>query len=374
MLIIKAKAEYLYNDCGEKLIDLFSAHGAVSLGHSHPDIVKALNTQIKKVWLTGGWPTNIQQKASKLLASFFPKTYETKVFYSTGMEAVEFALRAAKVYTGKRGIISFEGDMHGKSAETAALGWDNPWQDTPPEIYRLPSLRSESPEHILQKIEKLISEESIAAIIIEPYQCSNGGFSFSKNFYTKLVPLCRDAGVLIIFDEILTGFYRTGSLFCFSKLGFVPDIILLGKALGNGFPVSAVVMRKDIEIKKEMLSKSTFADNPLAATVVTAVLKQYNKNIWLKKAEQIGQMIYEQLSELTLLGVELRGTGACWILELPQERIAFGLAGRLCRCGVAVNQVGNYIRLLPPLIIKTQILKKVCLCLVKELKSMLINS
>jgi len=275
MFIKKAKAECLYTNSGKKLIDLFSSHGAVSLGHNPLALVNVLKKQINSVWLSGGWPTAIQQKAHSLLDSFFPLTHETKVFYSTGMEAVEFALRAVKVHTGKKGIISFNGSMHGKSAATAALSWDNNWQDTPADVYRLPSLKEETEINILKNI-KVVIKKNIAAIIIEPYQCSNGGFSFSENFYLELVPLCKNNKIFIIFDEILTGFYRTGSLFAFSKYNFIPDIILLGKALGNGFPVSAVVMCQDITITKEMLPKSTYADNPLAAAVVSAVLKHYN--------------------------------------------------------------------------------------------------
>jgi acetylornithine/succinyldiaminopimelate/putrescine aminotransferase len=171
----------------------------------------------------------------------------------------------------------------------------------------------------------------------------------------------------------LTGFYRTGSLFAFSKYSFVPDIVLLGKALGNGFPVSAVVMRKDIEVKKEMLPKSTFADNPLAAAVVNAVLKQYKKAGWSKKTNLIAILIQEQLEPLKKYGVVLRGAGACWILDLPAEHDYSGLTEYFVKKRLGVNQVKNYLRLLPPLIVKRQTLKKACFSLVKGLKETLIN-
>ncbi len=371
IVIHKAKYEYLYTNSGKKLIDLFSAHGAVSLGHNPNYLVKALKKQASKIWLSGGLPATIQREASELLTSFFPDTHKTKIFYSTGMEAVEFALRVAKVHTAKRGIISFSCSMHGKSGTTAALSWDNFWQDSPTDVYRLPSLREATEKNILKKI-KSLADKNIAAIIIEPYQCSNGGFSFSQEFYLELVPFCKKNKILIIFDEILTGFYRTGSLFAFSKYKFVPDIILLGKSLGNGFPVSAVVMRKNIEIKKEMLPRSTFADNPLAAAVVVAVLKQYKKKKWDKKVEQISQIIQEQFMGLARLDIKIRGSGACWILELPVKYTKRDFTNYFIKKGLAINQVNNFLRLLPPLIIKPQCLKKACLILKKEISKLLL--
>lgn len=372
MIIRKAQADYLYFDHDKKTIDLFAAHGAVSLGHNCVAVTKALKNQADKLWVAGGLPNSIQNKSQCLLNSFFPVTHATKIFYSTGMEAVEFALRVAKVNTGKLGIISFTGSMHGKSAETAALGWQNSWQHTPADVYRLPSLAESNEVNILKNIKQLINKKNIAAIIIEPYQCSNGGFCFSDKFYEELVPLCRKNNVLIIFDEILTGFYRTGSLFCFSKLKFVPDIVLLGKSLGNGFPVSAVVMRRDIEVVKEMLPNSTFSNNPLASSVATAVLKQFKKIGWSKKVMGIEKIIQDNLSPLKSVGVKLRGGGACWILELPAIRQWPNFTQHFFDCGLSINQVDNYIRLLPPLIIKPKNLKKACLILNKELSKLLV--
>lgn len=373
MLIKKAKSEFLYSVDGKKIIDLFSGHGAVSLGHQYPAIVSALKRQMAKVWLTGGLSTIDHFRIKELIKHFFPKNYKLGVLYSTGMEAVEFALRAALIHTRKKKIISFAGSMHGKSVFTSALGWVNNWQLPLSNICRLPSLRQDKVENILVKVKKLINKKDVAAIIIEGYQCSNGGLSFPKRFYDELVPFCRRNKVLIIFDEILTGFYRTGSLFCFSKYGFIPDIILLGKSLGNGFPVSAVVLRKDIKLKKEMLPQSTFSNNPLALAVVAETLFQYQKTGWQKKALRIASIVRGKLKPLVLAGFKLRGAGACWILEFPLGLELPDLTQYFLQRGIAVNQVNNYLRLLPPLTIKPRNLEQACKILSTELYSLTVS-
>lgn len=169
----------------------------------------------------------------------------------------------------------------------------------------------------------------------------------SPRFYDAAMQLCREHGALTVFDEILTGFYRTGPPFLLSELAAFPDIVLIGKAMGNGFPVSGVVVRRDISITPAMLAGSTFAGNPLAAAAVAATLKQMRLLNLPAMVTEIERTINEALGALRAHGIALRGKGAMWILELPEPMDVQALATRIYNRGAFVNFTGRFIRILP---------------------------
>jgi acetylornithine/succinyldiaminopimelate/putrescine aminotransferase len=161
-------------------------------------------------------------------------------------------------------------------------------------------------------------------------------------------------------DEILTGFYRTGSVFAFTRLGIVPDVVLIGKALGNGFPVSGVVVDGRYPIVKSMLPGSTFAGNPLAAAVVVATLSLMRDLELPGRVAAIHRTVRGALGGLGALGAPLRGEGALWILELPAEVDAEALVVEICRAGVAVGYTGRQLRLPPAATIEADSLARAC--------------
>jgi len=345
--IVRAENDLLYDSDGRKYIDLFSAHGSAWLGHRPPAVEARLREQLAGVWLVGRLPTPAFEEAQAKVTALFPPGHALAALYSTGMEAAEFALRFARVATGRREVIGFERAMHGKSQATANLGWDDPDRVTLPGVHRLPFPPQVPEREVLSALADRLAARRVAAVFVEPIQASAGGHAATPAFLDGVHRLCRDSGTLLVFDEILTGLYRTGPRFVFSELGFVPDVVLLGKALGSGFPVAAVAADTRYPIEPAMLPWSTFAGNPLAATAVAATLDALAAIDLPARVAAIERAVRRAVAPLAGSGVEVRGRGALWVLELPAAADVEGIVTRVFERGVALGFTGRQIRILP---------------------------
>lgn len=357
--IVRAENDLLFDEAGRPYIDLFSGHGTTWLGHSNRHVGAEIARQLRQVWITGGLGSPIADRAGEMVNSFFPSSHELCGLYSTGMEAAEFALRLARVVTGKCGVVGFERGMHGKSLATAYLGWDNGDGLDLPFMHRLPFVSSHPEEQILARLENVLAGGRVSAVFLEPLQ-GHGGHRASASFYRTVSQLCRDNRALLVFDEILTGFYRTGEPFFFSELGLTPDVILIGKAMGNGFPVSGVVAEKRYPLRAAMLPGSTFAGNPLASAAVLATLRQLPSLDLPARVGRIEQTIGDTLTPVASIGAALRGKGALWSLQLPPGPDMEDLIVRIYRRGVAVSYTGRLIRILPAATIAPDNLARAC--------------
>ena len=263
------------------------------------------------------------------------------------MEAAEYALRIARVATGRTGAVGFERSMHGKSTATAYLCWNNRDGLDLPSFHRLPFVPVCPEGEILHRLEHLLDRREVSAVFVEPLQGSGGGHRASDFFYREVHRLCRERGTLLVFDEILTGFYRTGADFFFSAVGIMPDIVLIGKAMGNGFPISGVVVNRSISIRGEMLPGSTYAGNALASAAAVATLRQIKAMDLPRTVARIEEVISRSLAPVRASGAALRGQGAIWILELPPPLDIESIVVDIYRRGVCVGYTGRLIRLLP---------------------------
>ena len=345
--IVRAENDLLYDSDGRGYIDLFSAHGSAWLGHRPPAVEARLREQLAQVWLVGRLPTPAFEEAQAKLTALFPPGHALSALYSTGMEAVEFALRLARVATGRREVIGFAHSMHGKSLATASLGWSNPDAAALPGVERLPFPPPAPESEVLAALAERLAPGRVAAVFVEPIQASAGGHAATPGFLAGVHRLCRNAGTLLVFDEILTGLHRTGPRFVFSELGFVPDVVLLGKALGSGFPVAAVVSDTRHPILPAMLPWSTFAGNPLAATAVAATLDALAAIDLPARVAAIERVVRQAVAPLEGSGVQVRGRGALWVLELPSAADVEGIVTRAFERGVALGFNGRQIRMLP---------------------------
>jgi len=357
--IIRATREFVFDAEDRQYIDLFCGCGTVLLGHVDSTITEALHRQLDSVWITGAAPTDARVAAGEIVDSFFPGTHRLAGLYSTGMEAVEFAMRVARVSTGRKGVVSFEKCMHGKSTATAYLGWDNQHVDLP-NFCRLPFPVPECADDVLQQLRELLVSKSVSAVFLEPLQGSSGGHSVSRQWLGEVSALCSETGSLLVIDEVFTGFHRTGDPFFHQTLEIQPDIVLAGKTMGNGFPVSAAVLRQDIAVTGPMLPGSTFSDNPLAATAVLATLQRMQKLPILEKMAEIEEIVVTTLGCLSDAGIPLRGKGALWVLEMPPAMSLTRVVKRIVQDGVLVSPTGSYLRLLPPVTIKKENLRSAC--------------
>lgn len=365
--IVRADNDLLFDATGRSWIDMFSANGAALLGHVHPEITSALQAQLQSVWLTGGLPTDAGDEAQAALESWLPTGLGLGGLYSTGMEASEFAQRIARVHTGRTDFIGFDNSMHGKSALTAALGWAN--APASPRVHRLRAWPERQTRAVLEDVETCLRQHSVAAVFLEPVLGSGGGHVAPADLCEGLLTLCRQHGSLLVVDEILTGLHRTGPPLAFPPEPLVPDLLLLGKALGNGFPVSAVARRRDIGITPPMLAGSTYAGNPLAARAVTATLAVLRQT---DVAAQVAS-IHECMSATaaSLPGAVLRGRGALWMLELPSTAMAQALLRSLYERGIFVSSTGPYLRLMPAVTLRPAHLARACQALVEAYQELL---
>ncbi len=354
--IVSAENDLLIDATGHRLIDMFSANGAALLGHAHPRIAAAIKTQLDAVWLTGGLPTPAFDRARDAVELLFPATHGLAGIYSTGMEAAEFAMRLARIHTGRSDFVGFSASMHGKSSATAALSWDN----APPlaHIHRLPSLAQTSEREILDRLDHCLGQHRVAAVFLEPVLGTGGGHVASSDFCTSVIALCRARGSLVVMDEILTGFFRTGPLFVHKALPELPDVVLLGKAIANGFPAAAVITRRDVPCTPSMLPGSTFAGNPIAAAAITATLHEFSMMEVPSLIDAISRAVQTSLGGIT--GATLRGAGALWMIELPSFQNARRLAETLYGRGIFASYTGSYLRLLPSATITTEHLSQAC--------------
>lgn len=187
---------------------------------------------------------------------------------------------------------------------------------------------------------------------------TGGGYVASADFCDQLISLCHANGALLVMDEILTGFYRTGPLWTFMTLRELPDMVLLGKAMANAFPASAVVARRDIRCTPAMLPGSTYAGNPLAATAISATLRALSLLDMTALVGAIGRTVQGSLSDIP--GVVLRGRGALWMIEMASPQQARQLAETLYARGVFISYTGKYLRVLPSATIEPDNLTHAC--------------
>jgi acetylornithine/succinyldiaminopimelate/putrescine aminotransferase len=357
--IARAANDLLFTEDGERYIDLFSGCGTAFLGHVNPAISLKIRGQLDRVWITGAVPTRIGIEAQEEIESFFPRSHRVAGLYSTGMEAAEFALRVSRHFTGRKGVVGFEGCMHGKSLATARLGWPNELV-TLPDFQLLPYLPNAGEEQILEQLENALSARSVAAVFLEPLLGSSGGHCVPRSLLQGVASLCVQKGSLLVLDEIFTGFHRTGQAFLHQELGVTPDVVLIGKGIGSGFPVSGVVADRRLTIDGRMLPGSTYAGNPLAAAAVAATLQELKAMRPSEKVAAIEKIVVASLGVLAETGIALRGKGALWVLELPAAIPVSGVVARIVRRGVIVSPTGAYVRLLPAATIETAHLAEAC--------------
>jgi acetylornithine/succinyldiaminopimelate/putrescine aminotransferase len=259
--------------------------------------------------------------------------------------------------------------MHGKSMATAAMGWDNRDGLVLAPVRRLPCVPAASEDQMLAAVDAALRDDTVAALFVEPILGSSGGHALSVSCLNALQASCRRRGALLVLDETLTGLYRTGTAFVHEAMDGPPDVVLMGKALGNGFPVSAVVTTREHPVVPQMLPGSTFAGNPLAAAVLTATLEVMAGLDLASRVAAIEACVRDVLGPLQAEGVALRGAGALWVLELPGPAQPLQVVTAAAAAGVLVNHAGRQLRLLPAATTEAQHLERGCRIVAEAIRS-----
>lgn len=331
---------------GNILIDFAGGIGVLHIGYSHPEVVEAVKTQAEKYFHTSINVVLYESyiKLAQKLAEITPGDYHKKtMFVNSGAEAVENAIKIARKYTGKTDIISFEGAFHGRTLMTMSLTSKvKPYKfgfgPFAPGVYKLPfaycyrcsyGLERETcnlrcAERLEEIFVTVTSAEDVAAVILEPIQGEGGFIVPPKEFVTRIKEICEANDVLLICDEIQSGFSRTGKMFACEHWDVMPDIITMAKSLAGGMPLSAVTARNEIMDAVHVGGiGGTYCGNPLACEAALKVIEIMEKEDFPLKAQKIGKICMERLKEMEakyeIIG-DIRGIGAMIGVELVKDR------------------------------------------------------
>ena len=311
---VKAEGSWLWDDKGEKYLDLYGGHAVISIGHSHPHYVKSLNDQLSKISFYSNSVQNPQQQqlAKKLgQISGYP---DYQLFLcNSGAEANENALKLASFVTGRKKIIAFKNAFHGRTSGAVAAT-DNPKIVAPfnagHEIVFVP-LNDEAA--VTASLDK-----DVAAIIIEGIQGVGGIQLPTDSFLTFLKKKCDENGTLLILDEIQSGYGRSGKFFSHQFANVKPHLITTAKGMGNGFPVGGVLIHPDIKPWSGMLG-TTFGGNYLSSVASLSVLEVMEQEKLVENASALGDYLMAELKKLPGLK-SVRGRGLMIGFDLPEEK------------------------------------------------------
>jgi acetylornithine/succinyldiaminopimelate/putrescine aminotransferase len=295
--IERAEGMYMYAANGEKYLDLIAGISVSNLGHSHPEVVRAVQEQAEKymhLMVYGEFIESPQVKYAKRLAELLPEQLNNVYFTNSGAEATEGAMKLAKRLTGRTQFISFKNGYHGSTQGALSImgeeGFKRKFRPLLPDTLQLEFNNEED----LKKISR-----TTAAVIMEPVQAESGVTAATQNFISLLRKKCNDTGALLIFDEAQTGLGRTGKMFAFEHYEVSPDILLLAKALGGGMPLGAFISSKE---RMKTLSENpvlghitTFGGHPVCCAAGLAALDILMKENWIGQAEEKGKLFDELL-------------------------------------------------------------------------------
>ena len=359
VVISKAKGVWVWDPEGNKYLDCLSAYSAVSQGHLHPEIVSAAKKQLDVLTLTSRAFYNDK------LGSFLKKlceisSLEVALPMNTGAEAVETGIKIARrwgyrvknVEKDKAEIITCENNFHGRTTTIVSFSTDEGCRDGfGPFSQGFKSIPFNDPEALEQTI-----TPNTVAFLVEPIQGEAGVIIPKEGYLKRVREICNKHNVLLITDEIQTGFCRTGKMFCYMHDDIIPDILLVGKALGGGImPVSAAITRHEImKVITPGSHGSTFGGNPLAAVIGEASIDVFLNEELDKKSDTLGKYFLEGIRKIdSPLFKEVRGKGLFIAIELTKEAgDARKYTEQMMKKGILAKETHTYIiRLAPPLII-----------------------
>ncbi len=388
--VIKAEGAYLYTADGKRYLDFTSGIAVTNVGHCHPRVLAAAQKQMNEM-IHSAVGVTIHKTLLELceaLPKVLPTGLDMFFFGNSGAEAVEGAIKLARYVTNRPGIIAFEGGFHGRtygaaSVTTVKSKYRNHYEPLVPGIYFAPypypyrcpfgSTPEATMEWTLQGIQRLfqhqIPPQQVAAFLVEPVQGEGGYVVPPVEFLPALRKICDEYGILLIVDEVQTGFGRTGEMFASQLVGVTPDIISIAKGIASGFPLGATVANH------ELMSKwlagahgTTFGGNPIACAAALATLDVIREENLLENCRQMGKRFMTGLLNIQKkypqIG-DVRGVGLMLALEFvhpnsnktPYPELTMNLLNSMLEQGLVAYMAGTYgqvVRFIPPLIVTAE--------------------
>lgn len=385
MGVTKGEGCYLWSEDGRKILDFASGVAVCNLGHNHPKVVEAAEKQMKEL-IHGGHNVVYYESYVRLAERLVELTGgDTMVYFSnSGAEANEGAIKLAKYVTKRPGIIAFRGSFHGRTLATTSLTSSSSvyrknyegllpsvYFAEYPYLYRTPYEMKDGkcPKEYFEQFENifhtLIDPSMVAAIMMEPVQGEGGYIVPDKEFVQYVREICDKYGILLIFDEVQSGMGRTGKLFAYEHFGVKPDILTSAKGIANGFPLSAVIGKKEImEQWPAGAHGGTFGGNPVACAAANAVLDELTDGGMLDNAAKMGDYFKEKLFALqkkypSVIG-DVRGLGLMLAMEMvhpdktPDADITTAIRTKALEKGLLLLGCGtnhNIVRFIAPTIV-----------------------
>ncbi|MBA6416651.1 4-aminobutyrate--2-oxoglutarate transaminase [Colwellia sp. 6M3] len=384
-----AKNAEIWDVEGKRYIDFGAGIAVSNTGHSHPKIIEAVKAQVDKFSHTCVMvnPYEVAVELAEKLTAIAPGPSAKKaIFVSTGAEAVENCVKIARAHTGRRGVIAFNGGFHGRTNLTMALtGKISPYKHLfgpfPGDIFHAPfpmDCHDVSVKSSLKALENLfkvdIAPSDVAAIIIEPVQGEGGFYAAPTEFLVALRKICDEHGIVLIADEIQTGFGRTGKMFNIEYSGVEPDLITMAKGIAGGFPIAAVVGKSEImDAPLPGGLGGTYGGSPVACAAALAVLEIIEEENLVQRSNEIGALFNANLTQLQgqypELILDVRNKGSMIAIELvkngdaeqPNTALTQAIIANAANYGLvllACGFYGNVIRFLPALTISDEIVEE----------------
>lgn len=352
----RAEGIYMYSPEGKRYIDLVSGVCVNNLGHRHPAIVRAVKDQLDNymhLMVYGEMIQTPQVKLAQRLTDLLPRNLNSVYLVNSGSEAIEGALKLAKRFTGRTEIIGFKNSYHGGThGALTMLGNEEMKYAYRPLLPDVRFLQFNNKEDLFQITERT------ACVLVEPVQAEAGVIVPKDDFLTTLRQRCSETGTLLIFDEIQTGFGRTGKLFCFMDYNVTPDILCIAKAMGGGMPIGAFIADKKIMLtlthNPDFGHITTFGGHPVSAAAAIATLEELTKNPNLINQVDEKGAIYESALKNHSLVKGIRRKGLLISIELPTVEINQKIIQELLQNGLVTDPfffMPQAFRIAPPLII-----------------------
>ncbi len=355
LVAVRGKGALLYDESGQEYIDCVGGIGVASLGHSHPNIVTAVQQQAEKLITCPHILYNdVRSKMLEKLVEVTPANLTRAFLCNSGSEAVEAALKFARLHTKRTNFVTAMRGFHGRTMGAVSATFTKKYRESFEPL--IPGF-TYVPFNKIDRLEAAV-DDNTAAVMLELVQGEGGVNPIQADYIAAARKLCTDRGALLIIDEIQTGFCRTGKFFACEHFDLQPDMMTLAKALGGGVPIGATMLSADINVEPG-LHGSTFGGNPLACAAALAAMETFESENLAQRAEEIGAYFEARLMQKPLSQVRaVRRLGLMIGIEI-KHKVQEVLGQLLDRQIIALPAGPNVIRLLPPLVIEKEQLDRV---------------
>lgn len=358
VVVERALGATVWDAAGRAYLDLLAGMGVANVGHTHPEVVAAVRAQLDRhlhVMVYGELVQEPQVRLAARLAELLPAPLSVTYFTSSGAEAIDGALKTARKHTGRPTFVAFDGAFHGDTWGALSIGgnplYRRPFEPLLPDVRLLP----------FDDVAALAQiDERVAAVVVEPVQAEGGVRIPSTEFLPALRRRCDETGALLVFDEVVTAFGRTGRLFGLEHWGVVPDVVVLAKALGGGLPLGAFIGRPELMATLRhdppLAHVTTFGGHPVSCAAGLAALDVLLRDDLPGRAARMGRSLLERLGALSGRGglARVRGLGMLLGLEFDTPAMCARFAARAFEARLILNWTlhrDTVVRLAPPLVL-----------------------